>query len=287
MLVSAMARALSRALPLTLVALGLVAGCDGSSTTSPTPGAGPSASPDEPVVAATPEPAPEPTPEPAHEPTPEPAPEPERVSWGHADLDPSNDTQIGPPEPLADCEAQLEAAGINFKAARIGVGRKVDGVYTCGAHQVVRVKRGPGKIAYSSNPLLTCTMALALADFERIAQEEAERIVGARITKIDHMGTYNCREMVNFDLISEHSFANGIDLKVFHFANGESASVQGWFKPELATPADPKTEFLRTLANRLYDEEVFSVVVTPYFDNLHYNHIHVDLARYRVDGSRP
>ena len=45
--------------------------------------------------------------------------------------------------------------------------------------------------------------------------------------------------------------------------------------------------FLRGLANRLYDEGVFSVVVTPYFDNLHRNHIHVDLARYRVDGSRP
>src|SRR5690606_7338150 len=108
----------------------------------------------------------------------EPEPQPEPISWGHADLDPDNDNIIGPPEPLDDCEERLEAAGIRFKPARIGVGRKVDGVYTCGAHQVVRIKQGPGKIAYSSNPLLTCTMALAFADFERIAQEEAERIVG-------------------------------------------------------------------------------------------------------------
>jgi hypothetical protein len=194
---------------------------------------------------------------------------------------------IGPPEPLEDCEAQLEAAGVDFKPARIGVGKKVDGVYTCGAHQVVRVKRGPGKIAYSKNPLLTCTMALALADFERVAQEEAERLVGSRIESIEHMGTFNCREMVNFDMISEHSFANGIDLKRFVFANGESTSVLDDFKPTLDDPEDPKTLFLRSLANRLYDEQVFSVVVTPYFDHLHRNHIHVDLARYRVDGSRP
>lgn len=257
--------------------------CDGSSTAAPL------ASDPAPTVAPTPTPVatPEPAPEPAPEPEPEPEPEPTRISWGHADLDPDNDEVVGPPEPIADCEARLEAAGVTFKASRLGVSREVDGVYTCGAHQVVRFKRGPGNIKYSSSPLLTCTMAVALADFERIAQEEAERIVGSRIKSIDHLGTYNCREMVNYDLISEHSFANGIDLRVFHFANGESAAVEDWFKPKLEQPEDPKTEFLRTLANRLYDEEVFSVVVTPYFDRLHWNHIHVDLARYRVDGSRP
>jgi hypothetical protein len=130
-------------------------------------------------------------------------------------------------------------------------------------------------------------MALAFADFERIAQEEAERIVGSRIATIEHMGTYNCREMLNYDMISEHSFANGIDLKRFVFVNGESTSVLDDFEPGNDSPTDPKTLFLRSLSNRLYDEEVFSVVVTPYFDNLHRNHIHVDLARYRVDGSRP
>jgi hypothetical protein len=270
-----------------LVTLSISFACDGSGTTARASG---TALADIPPPAATPEPAPEPIPEPEPVPIPEPEPEPEppRVSWGHADLDPNNDNTLGPPEPLADCEARLEAAGVTFKAARIGVGREVDGVYTCGAHQVVRFKRGPGKIAYEkSSPLLTCTMALAFADFERIAQEEAERIVGSRIETIEHMGTYNCREMLNYDMLSEHSFANGIDLKRFVFANGESTTVLDDFKPTDDNPTDPKTLFLRSLSNRLYDEEVFSVVVTPYFDNLHRNHIHVDLARYRVDGSRP
>jgi hypothetical protein len=268
-----------------LLSLSLLFACDGSGTAARPSG---TALADIPPPAAIPEPTAEPEPEPEPIPEPEPEPEPPRVTWGHADLDPSNDNMLGPPEPLADCEAQLEAAGVTFKAARIGVGRKVDGVYTCGAHQVVRFKRGPGKIAYeNSSPLLTCTMALAFADFERIAQEEAERIVGSRIATIEHMGTYNCREMLNYDMISEHSFANGIDLKRFVFVNGESTSVLDDFEPGNDSPTDPKTLFLRSLSNRLYDEEVFSVVVTPYFDNLHRNHIHVDLARYRVDGSRP
>lgn len=220
-------------------------------------------------------------------PAPEPEPEPELVSYGHADLDPNNDDVIGPPPPIDDCEEQLEAAGIRYKSARIGVGKKRDGVYTCGAKQVVRIKRGPGKIAYSSNPLLTCQMAVAFADFERIAQEEALEHVGSKIKSIRHLGTFNCREMALYDLISEHSFANGIDLAEFEFQNGDKATVLKHFQPEVEDPEDPKTRFLRSLATRLYDEEVFSVVVTPYFDRAHRNHIHVDLARYRVDGSRP
>ncbi len=206
----------------------------------------------------------------------------------HADLDPDNDEEIGPPPPIEDCEQRLADVGITYKPARIGLGRKQNGVYTCGSKQVVRVRRGPGKIKYSkSSPLLTCGMALALADFERVAQEVAQRHIGARITQIDHLGTYNCRKMAAYDLISEHSYANGFDLRRFHFANGKTAGVLEDFKPALDSPDAPETLFLRELSNRLFDEAIFSVVVTPYFDRLHRNHIHVDLARYRVDGSRP
>lgn len=205
----------------------------------------------------------------------------------HADLDPANDDEVGPPPVIDDCDARLAEAGITWKPARIGVGRKVDGVYTCGSPQVVRYRSGPEKIAYSTSPLLTCGMALALADFERIAQEEAERELGHRITKIEHLGTYNCREMAAYDLISEHSFANAIDLRKFHLKGGGTVDVLKDFRPKDDAPTDPKSRFLRALANRLYDDEIFSVVVTPFFDALHRNHIHVDLARYRVDGSRP
>jgi hypothetical protein len=51
-------------------------------------------------------------------------------------------------------------------------------------------------------------------------------------------------------------------------------------------PSDARAIFLRAAARRAYDDGVFSVVLTPYFDPLHRDHFHVDLARYRVDGTR-
>jgi hypothetical protein len=267
-------------------------GCGGSVGVAPVAGdpAEPPVSGDQAAALAI---EPEPTPAPESEPEPvatdrAPAPDPAPPSVpSHADLDPDNDAEVGPPPALDDCEARLVEAGVTWKPARIGVGRKVDGVYTCGSPQVVRYRAGPGKIAYSTSPLLTCRMALALADFERIVQEEAERELGRRIAKIEHLGTYNCREMAAYDLISEHSFANAIDLRRFHLQGGGTVDVLKDFRPKDDAPSDPKTKFLRGLGHRLYDEGVFSVVVTPFFDALHRNHIHVDLARYRVDGSRP
>ncbi|HWB74874.1 MAG TPA: extensin family protein [Nannocystaceae bacterium] len=212
---------------------------------------------------------------------------PPTKSYGHADLDPLNDLQIGPPAPLPDCEERLATAGVTFKPARIGTSRKIDGVPTCGAEQVVRFKRGPGEIAYSSAPLLTCTMALALADFEQVVQEEAEQTLGSRVVKIEHLGTFNCRKMALYDLISEHSYANGIDIRRLVLADGRVVDVLKHFRPEATDAPDVRGTFLRKLSNRLFDEQVFSNVVTPYFDSAHRNHIHVDLGRYRVDGSRP
>jgi hypothetical protein len=260
-------------------------GCDGASTSAPAepaaakaPASPPAAA--VPAAADPPATAPESTSVPA---TSDPAP----ARPGHADLDATNDQQPGPPAPLPDCEARLRAAGVTFEPARIGTSQKVDGIPRCGAEQVVRYRRGPGNIKYSSSPLLTCTMALALADFERVVQEEAEAKLGSRVARINHLGTYNCRKMALYDLVSEHSYANAIDVRSMKLANGREVDVLAHFQPTKAEPPDARAAFWRTIANRAYDEDLFSVVVSPYFDRAHRNHLHLDLARYRVDGSRP
>jgi hypothetical protein len=205
---------------------------------------------------------------------------------GHADLDPANDGVVGPPAVVVDCEAQLLAAGVEFRHASLPVRVMDRGAWSCGAEQVVQFRGSTSAIRYNASPLLTCTMALGLARFERILQEEAAALFQSKVTRIQHGGTYNCRRMARFDMVSEHSFANAIDLVRLTLANGVTIDVVRHFGNRSEEPSARESQFLRRVARRAYDENLFSVVLTPLFDPLHRDHFHLDMARYRVDGSR-
>lgn len=243
-----------------------------------------------PVVAAAP---PGPSAEPVVEPTPSapplspPAPPPRRPG-AYANVDPTDDFVVGPPDVIDDCEGALARANVKFHPALLAVHSEKKSKMVCGAPQVVTYVRGPGNIAYSSPPLLTCAMALALASFEKIVQEEAERVFHSAVVRIDHLGTYNCREMAAYKgWVSEHSYANAIDLERFVLKDGRSVEVLRDFDTGDDTPKRAAGVFLRNVSRRANDEDVFSHVLTPFFDALHRNHFHLDLARYRTDGTRP
>lgn len=200
--------------------------------------------------------------------------------------DVADDLIVGPPEPIEACEQRLEDAGVTFASSRIPVHENKSGI-TCGAPQAVRYVSGPGKIRWSGKPKVACPVAMALSRFEVVVQEEAERHLGRAVKKIRHMGTYNCREMAAYPgWVSEHSYANAIDIRSFTLAGGKEIPVLGNY----GEPGAPKTRaerFLQAVARRTVDEDIFSVVLTPAFDRLHRNHFHLDMARYRVDGTVP
>jgi hypothetical protein len=220
---------------------------------------------------------------------PAPTPPVPRSPYAYANIDPADDLIVAPPDPRPNCEADLAAAGIKFHRASLAVhteGKKSK--ITCGAPEVILYLGSPEKINYSSAPLMTCTMALALARFETVIQEEAVRDFGKRVKKIDHLGTYSCREMANYPgWVSEHSYANAIDLAVFTLEDGRVISVLKDFQKTETEPTNKNALFLRTISHRAYDEDLFSNVLTEYFDKLHKNHFHLDMSRYRTDGSRP
>jgi hypothetical protein len=204
-----------------------------------------------------------------------------------ADLDPGNDFVVAPPEPIADCEQRLRAAGVEFAPAELKVKPGNAKRPTCGVQQAVVYKRGPARIRYNSAPILSCGMALGLARFEQVLSEEAERQLGQQVARIEQGGTYNCRRMARFDLVSEHSYANAIDIRSVTLKNGRKLTVLATFGKLEREPGRPEARFWRNVAHRLFDDGTFSVVITPFFDRLHQDHIHLDQARYRVDGSRP
>jgi hypothetical protein len=235
---------------------------------------------------------------PVEEPAPAPAPvEPPAPArpGAYANLDRSDDYETGPPEALDDCEAQLKVAGVKWGAAKIPVhteGRTAATAgragFICGAPQVVMYLRGPAKIAYEPPPILTCKMALALASWEKIISEEAERTLHARVARIEQLGTYNCRVIPTAPgTMSEHGYANAIDIGRIYLENGRNIDIYRDFDKGDDEPKAKNGIFLRAISRRANDEEVFSHVLTPFFDRAHDNHFHLDLARFRRDGTRP
>lgn len=203
-----------------------------------------------------------------------------------ADLDPGNDDVVAPPELIADCEGKLRELGVVFTPADLPVKQGNAKRPTCGAPQAVVYQRGPAKVRYNSQPIVSCGMALGLARFEQVLNEEAKRYLGQEVARIEQGGTYNCRKMARFKLVSEHSYANAIDIRSVTLKNGRKLTVLATFGKVDAEPKRPEAHFWRSVANRMYDEGTFSVVITPFFDALHKDHIHLDQARYRLDGSR-
>jgi hypothetical protein len=204
-----------------------------------------------------------------------------------ADLDPDNDELVAPPASIPDCEQRLRELGVVFAPAQLPVKEARGNLPTCGTEQAIVYKRGPERIRYDSSPIVSCGMALGMARLEVVLNEEAERYLGQKVVRLEQGGTYNCRKMARYSLVSEHSYANAIDIRSVTLANGRKVTIVHGFGKVNAPASRPEARFLRAVASRLYDEGVFSVVLTPFFDALHRDHIHLDQARYRVDGTRP
>lgn len=192
-----------------------------------------------------------------------------------------NNNPFSPPDVVPGCYEKLKAEGVHYKKASLPVHRHKSGDFECGAPQALRYRQGPGKIRLKGSPILSCPMALAMARFEVIAQALAQKFLKRPIVRINHAGTYNCRQMKAYPgWVSEHSYANALDIKSFVLRGGQSLEVARDYQQN-----NPKGRFFRALARQLVDEGVFQVVLTPNFDGLHRRHLHLDMARYQVDGT--
>jgi hypothetical protein len=198
-------------------------------------------------------------------------------------------TQAGPiptaPPAPAGCIQTLRADGLALSPWPLAPTRLAGGV-TCEAPEGVSIRRGASGLRFQPPARVSCAFGLRLARFEAVLQEEAKALLGSPVRTIVQLGTYNCRRMAAYpDLVSEHSFANAIDVATLVLRNGRRVVVErDWVRADRpATTA--ASRFLRRLTRRLYDEQVFSVVLTPSYDQHHKNHLHLDGAAYTVDGT--
>jgi hypothetical protein len=104
----------------------------------------------------------------------------------------------------------------------------------CGTAAPVRLKRlgaDPG-VEISPAATLNCDMVLALNTWIRTAvQPAAERLLGSRIVRLRNVSSYSCRNRNSAaeGPISEHAFANALDIAGFTTADGRQlAPLKHW-----------------------------------------------------------
>src|SRR5262249_53851477 len=130
------------------------------------------------------------------------------------------------PAAPAGCRGALRGAGFALAPWPLRPTKLQEGV-VCEAPEGVSIRRGGSGLRFQPSARVNCAFGLRLARFEAIVQEEAQRILRSRVRAIVQLGTYNCRRMAAYpDLVSEHSFANAIDVASFVLANGRSIVVE-------------------------------------------------------------
>ncbi|RMP59463.1 hypothetical protein ALQ18_01323 [Pseudomonas marginalis pv. marginalis] len=133
-------------------------------------------------------------------------------------------------------------------------------------------------VGLSSSFLASCPLAVAFALFERHSlQPAAQAVFGQAVTRVDHLGSFACRNIYNRaeGQLSQHASANALDIAGFRLADGRSISVlKDW--PGQGDSA----RFLRQVRDGACDD--FNGVLSPDYNAAHRNHFHLDMGRWWV-----
>jgi hypothetical protein len=154
--------------------------------------------------------------------------------------------------------------------------RAINGPSICGLNHPFRVYAlAGGTVKLNTASLLDCSMIPALdAWIKDVVQPDAQARFGEPVVQIDTMGTYSCRGINNMSgaQLSEHAFANAMDVGGFVLASGREINVmRGWKSADLQESA-----FLHE--SHAGACTYFTTVLGPGANIFHYNHVHVDLA---------
>lgn len=168
-----------------------------------------------------------------------------------------------------ECEAALRALG-----ARFAVLDPVVGEGQCGWPRPLRLDRFSRAVATAGESMLRCEVALALARWSsEVVVPSAELHMGTGVSAIEVSTTYQCRRRNNNPTgkLSEHGFANGVDLLAVQLASGERIDFR-----DRRGEAAPDRAFQAAIRGGAC--AYFTTVLGPMTNADHAGHVHVDLA---------
>lgn len=167
--------------------------------------------------------------------------------------------------PLA-CQAVLDkaqAAGLlSFQKVSTTAGQ-------CPLSDAVRIQNF-GQVALSSSFLASCPLAVSTTMLVvQAAAPLANSVLGQRLVRIDHLGSYACRNVYHRaqGRLSEHATADALDVAGFKMSAGETITVAGSWK-EQGKSAD--------YLHRVFSEgcPFMGNIIGPDYNAAHANHFH-------------
>lgn len=192
----------------------------------------------------------------------------------------------GAPEPVPEIEAAPEPEPRIYQSACPAV---LEGLIVaeilppiedgeCRAQSPLRleaVAAGGTTIGVGGDPTLACGVSTALAGWIAEIDRYARGALGTGLASIDAGTAYQCRGRNNADTgpLSEHGFANAVDITGFHFADGSAIKVEtDWQSPPVTGPAQFLAFAHASACAR------FTTVLGPEANELHHDHLHLDLG---------
>lgn len=148
----------------------------------------------------------------------------------------------------------------------------------CPLSNVVRVRES--SVAFNAPFTAACPLAVRWVMFERQAlQAQAREVFDAEVRRVDHFGSFACRNVYHRSSgrPSEHATASALDVATFRLSNGRVISVlDGW------GPADDDSDANRFLRGVHRDAcRYFGTVLGPDYNAPHANHFHLGLRGHR------
>jgi hypothetical protein len=169
----------------------------------------------------------------------------------------------------AACFAALEQGSVRYQRLP-AVGNGI-----CRADQRTQIRNWPSAraIVLPAGVAPSCAVGAGLLLWQRdVVQPMARLHLGRTVREIEHLGSYNCRNIRGGSSPSEHASGNAIDISAFVLNDGRRVSlIDHWSAP------DGRSAFLRAVRDGSCD--YFSTVLSPDYNNAHADHFHLDQAQ--------
>jgi len=162
----------------------------------------------------------------------------------------------------------------------------------CGFRNAVQISRTTAAIGDTFS--LSCRAALSLAMWERhVLQPEAQRVFGQPVARIEHFGSYACRNVYSREgaARSRHATADALDVAGFTLADGTRIRVvRDWPSTQARdglpdatgdganAVSDDAGRFLRSIHRGAC--RYFDATLGPDYNAAHADHFHLDRGGY-------